>query len=189
MPMLNHPDKLLSFSNGLLVVAAVLTVIATISVIYFGNRVATLKAAQLKTYQDDADNRIAEAKAEAAQARARVDDRTISKEQFAIISETLRSLPIRSVQVVCVPGNEEAFGYAKALARVLESAQWRTTGGGTIPLPTATPYSGVVIFADLRQSEASGELRDALAKANIRANINVTYALPGALRLYVGQKP
>lgn len=61
MPMLNNPQSLLDLSNYIYIGAAVLAVVATFSIVYFGSRVASLKDIELKAYQSDADARIAEA--------------------------------------------------------------------------------------------------------------------------------
>jgi hypothetical protein len=67
MLMFDAPEKMLAFSNSLYIAAALLTVLATLSVVYFGNRVAAKKDAQLKAYQENADQRIADANAKATQ--------------------------------------------------------------------------------------------------------------------------
>ena len=68
--MLTDPQRLLDLSNYVYITAAVLAVIATFSIVYFGNRVASLKDAELKAYQRDADARIAEAHTQSATADA-----------------------------------------------------------------------------------------------------------------------
>ncbi len=68
MPPLGDPERLLDFSNVLLIVAAALTVLATFSIVYFGNKVTSIRQSQLKAYQAAADERIALANKSAAQA-------------------------------------------------------------------------------------------------------------------------
>jgi hypothetical protein len=70
MPIFGNPERLLDFSNALLIVAAALTVVATFAIVYFGNKVTSIKQSQLKAYQTAADERIAIANKSAAQANS-----------------------------------------------------------------------------------------------------------------------
>jgi hypothetical protein len=70
MPIFSDPERFLSLSNTALIVAAMLTVAATLAVVYFGDKVTAVKQQQLKAYQADADARIAEADAKAAEAHS-----------------------------------------------------------------------------------------------------------------------
>lgn len=63
-----EPNRFVDYSNMLVVSAAILTVIGSIGVIYFGKKSADIKEAQLKAYQKDADERIAVSNAKAQQA-------------------------------------------------------------------------------------------------------------------------
>ena len=121
-------------------------------------------------------------------ARRGLEKRTLSQEQFHTISETLRSFPQRTAQVICPAGNEEAYGFAKELSRVLESAHWRT-GAGTVQMPNAPQDTGVTLFVRESESEGANQLRDALGKAGIRSTINVRTPLLGIIKVYVGPRP
>src|SRR4051812_10678740 len=68
MPMVTDPSKMLDLSNYLYGFAALLTLLATFGVIYFGRTVSNLKDAQVKQYQKDADVRIATSNQQAADA-------------------------------------------------------------------------------------------------------------------------
>jgi flagellar biosynthesis GTPase FlhF len=67
-PMLTDPSRMLDFSNDLYGFAALLTLLATFRVIYFGRVVS--KVTQVQQYQKDADVRIAASNQHAAEADA-----------------------------------------------------------------------------------------------------------------------
>jgi len=203
MPISVSPEKMLAFSNVLLIVAAVLTVIATISVVYFSNRVASMKQIQLETYQVTADRRIAEADTKAAQAHDRAADsekelrnlqkqmnyRMLSPEQFKIISTELKSLPQRKVQIICPTENQEAYEYAKQLSKALEAAHW-DTGAGIFPQPKLAAGFGVTIIAREGLRDAVHSLVYALTLASVPSNMNITpAALADRIQIFVGPKP
>lgn len=72
MPVLSDPQTSLDVSNIVYVASAFLAVVATLCIVIFGNRVGRAKDNELKTYQAQADARIAEANARAAEANIRV---------------------------------------------------------------------------------------------------------------------
>jgi hypothetical protein len=203
MPISVSPEKLLAFSNALLVVAAVLTVVATVGVIYYGNRVASMKQTQQKTYQESADQRIAVADEKATQAHARADDsdkdlrnlqrqlnyRMLSPEQQKAISTELRSLPPRKVQILCALENQEAYEYAKQLSRVLEASHW-DTGAGIVRKPNVFMEFGITIISRESEREGAQKLMYALNLASVPSNMNITpAALAGYIQIFVGPKP
>jgi len=182
MPISVSPERLLSLSNVLLVVAALLTVIATISVIYFSNRVASKKQIELKTYQENADK-------EVRNLRQQLNYRMITPEQFKAITVHLLSLPRRKVQIICPLENQEAYEYSKQLSRVLEAAHW-DTGAGIVRPPKLAAEFGITIIGreDLRDGVQS--LLYVLNQAAVPANMNITpAALAGYIQIYVGPKP
>jgi len=122
-----------------------------------------------------------------ASARRGMEKRTLSQEQFRTISETLRSFPIRTAQVSCPFGNQEAYGFAKQISRVLEAANWRTSS--TMQVDNAPQNTGVTLFVREADFEGAEQLRDAFQKAGIWSAINVRNPLPGVIKVYIGAKP
>jgi hypothetical protein len=182
MPISVSPEKMLAFSNVLLVVAAVLTVIATFLVIYFGNRVDSKKQTELKTYQENAGK-------EVSNLRRQLNYRTLSPEQFKTISVGLRSLPQRKAQIICPLENQESYEYAKQLSRVLEVAHWNT-GAGIVRQPKLATDFGITIIGreDLREGVQS--LMYVLNQASVPASMNISQvALAGYIQILVGPKP
>jgi hypothetical protein len=160
MPIFDAPEKMLAFSNGLYVAAALLTVLATLSVVYFGGRVTALKESQLKAYQMDADARIAEANAKAAEANEKAEQerlarvvieqrlagRRISKEKRDEMVAILKQAP-GSVIVSSLYGVEESRAFAIDIKEVFHDAGWTAILDLTSSSPN--PPVGVVCKADL----------------------------------------
>ena len=137
-----------------------LTVLATLSVVYFGNRVTVLKEAQLKAYQKDADARIAEADAKAAQANEkaerehlarmkieeRLSGRRISKEKrdqmVAILKQATGSVIVSGIY-----GVGESSAFAIDIKEVFHDAGW--TAVLNLTGSSSNPPVGVACKADL----------------------------------------
>jgi hypothetical protein len=90
MTMPSDPQRLLDLSNVVYIAFAFLTVPATICVVVLGNRVATLKDNELKTYQKEADVRIAEANANAPQAHSTASVANQRAEEANAVAEQSR---------------------------------------------------------------------------------------------------
>ncbi len=182
MPIFDAPERMLTLSNALLVVAAALTVVATISVIYFGNLVDSKKQTELKAYQDNADSKV-------SNLRRQLNYRTISPEQFKAISVNLRSLPQRKVQIICPFENQEAYEYAKQLQKLLEAAHW-DTGAGIVRQPKLNADFGITVVGRENVGDGVQSLMYVLNQASVQANMNISpVALAGHIQILVGPKP
>ena len=89
--------------------------------------------------------------------------------------------------MVCPSGNQEAYGFAKQLSRVLEAAHWHTSS--TVQLDNAPQNTGVTLFVRQADLEGAKQLQDALQKVGIWSAINARNTLPGIIKVYVGPKP
>jgi hypothetical protein len=159
MPIFDAPEKMLVYSNGLYVAAALLTVLATLSVVYFGGRVTALKDAQLKAYQRDADARIAEANSKAAQANEkaerehlarmkieeRLSGRRVSLEKHDQMVTILKQ-STGSVIVSGLYGVEESSAFAIDIKEVFHDAGW--TAVLDLTGSSSNPPVGVACRAD-----------------------------------------
>jgi hypothetical protein len=175
MPIFDHPEKILAFSNGLYIFAAVLTVVSTLSVVYFGNRVTVLKESQLKAYQKDADARIAEANSKAAQANEkaerehlarmkieeRLSGRRVSLEKHDEMVGILKPFQGSMVIVAGLYGIEESKVYAIDIVNTLRDAGWQATLD--LSQTSSNPPIGIVCKPDV--SKPAGQaLKSALQK-------------------------
>lgn len=87
MTIPNDPQRLLDFFNIVYIASAFFAVLATLCVVVIGNRVASLKDNELKTYQKEADVRIAEANAIAAQAHSTASVANQCAEEASAVAE------------------------------------------------------------------------------------------------------
>jgi len=85
-----NPQQLLDLSNFVYIASAFFAVLATVCVFVFGNRVASLKDNELRTYQKEADVRIAEADAKAAEAHSAASIANQRAEEANAIAEQSR---------------------------------------------------------------------------------------------------
>jgi hypothetical protein len=137
MPIFDAPEKMLAFSNSLYVAAALLTVLATLSVVYFGSRVTALKESQLRAYQKDADARIAKADSKAAQAnelaereqlaRMKIEERLSGRQVSLEKHDQMVTILKRSTGSVLVSGLygvEESRAFAIDIKQIFDDAGW-----------------------------------------------------------------
>lgn len=203
MPMFVSPEKMLIFSNVLLIVAATLTVIATIMVFYFGSLVTAKKQAELKTYQDTTGQQLSDANTKATQANNRADlsdkelqdlkhqqnNRILTSAQSATISDGLRPLSKRKVQIICPLENQKAYRFAKQIDRALTEGRW-DTGAGIVRQPKLGADAGITIVGREDVKDGVQGLLYVLNAASVPSTMNITpAALLGHVQIYIGPKP
>jgi hypothetical protein len=180
-PDIGTISRWLAISNVVYIIAAVVAVLATFGVVYFGNRYTRLKETELDAYKSEADARIAEANknsadANAVAAAARADAETARAEQEKLKNESLRlELRLREMeqgQSKLVQTNVEA--QAK-IARLEEAEKPRVISDtqSTQVVNLLKPFAGESVEVRLyaQETEAavfSNQVGDALAKAGLK---------------------
>jgi hypothetical protein len=182
-PDIGTVSRWLAMSNVVYIIAAVVAVLATFGVVYFGNRYTRLKERELDAYKSEADARIAEANknsadANAAAAAARADAEAARTEQDKLKNESLKlEVRLREMEEAQSKLGQTNAEAQEKIAKLEEEKQPRTISNqqSTQIINLLKPFAGETVEVRLysQVTEAvlfSNQVCDILEKAGIKTS-------------------
>ncbi len=175
-PMLTDPSKMLDLSNYLYGFAALLTLLATFGVIYFGRVVSHLKDVQVQQYQKDADTRIATSNQLAAEAHEKAAGADATAEVAKAQSETAKAQAAQARADAAAANAEAEKSKTERAAlqlRIQELTRSNTEQQGQIAIlrendrpRTISPQQRAAILSALRQHKGEAVQVQIFAQEN-----------------------